>query len=407
MHRLRFLRRGAAAAAVAAATTAAAAASFGRNPPRADRKDNSASSKSWPTGKDGGSVVMRGDELMEVEASLNYQDAEKVAPSLVRNGLVGTERNSSGGDMELYGVHFQPTMTTIKNARAMEPTRLSREGFELRSHDVATELGTDFDFYDDNQIIQRYYPSIEKLVREATGASHVYAFDHNVRCAGGNKSGKTLKSGSAVQAPAHIVHTDYTLTSAPQRLRDLSEAPKINDTWRKIRNTNEPLIPKEQVKDALEGKGRFQIINVWRNIKKEPVGIFPLAVCNAHTANPKDLVTFEIHYKDRVGENYFLRAASAEEEPHHRWYYFPRMMQSEVLVFKQWDTHGPLPTENRVKGSGRAPQFCAHTAFKDPSSLPHSPDRESIEVRVIALHLDDEKEGGVLKGLRAWLNNYL
>ena len=34
----------------------------------------------------------------------------------------------------------------------------------------------------------------------------------------------------------------------------------------------------------------------------------PLALCDAQTVEPDDLVVFEIHYADRVGENYFAWA---------------------------------------------------------------------------------------------------
>ena len=39
----------------------------------------------------------------------------------------------------------------------------------------------------------------------------------------------------------------------------------------------------------------------------DPVEINPLALCDASTVSPQDLVVFEIHYADRVGENYFAK----------------------------------------------------------------------------------------------------
>ena len=41
---------------------------------------------------------------------------------------------------------------------------------------------------------------------------------------------------------------------------------------------------------------RIAIINVWRNIAHEPVAIHPLALCDAQTVRPEDLVVFELHY---------------------------------------------------------------------------------------------------------------
>ena len=42
-----------------------------------------------------------------------------------------------------------------------------------------------------------------------TGA-RAYAFDHNVRSAGGKEAKQRIKGGQDVQGPAHLVHRDYT-----------------------------------------------------------------------------------------------------------------------------------------------------------------------------------------------------
>ena len=98
------------------------------------------------------------------------------------------------------------------------------------------------------------------------GAQYVFPFDHNVRNAAAKASGKSLQGGSAVQEhtcsppnpnlaplltllnvvqePIHFVHTDYTLTSAPERLRMLARPPKQNDTLRRVLGDTS-LIPPE------------------------------------------------------------------------------------------------------------------------------------------------------------------
>jgi hypothetical protein len=115
-----------------------------------------------------------------------------------------------------------------------------------------------------------------------------------------------------VQQPARFVHGDYTLTSAPERLRQLAEPPKLNDTMRAVVG-DKPLLSKEMLA-AVEAGSRWAIINVWRNIGSEPVQAYPLACTDGMTVLPKDLVVFEIHYADRVGENYF-----AKHSPRHEW----------------------------------------------------------------------------------------
>jgi hypothetical protein len=63
---------------------------------------------------------------------------------------------------------------------------------------------------------------------------------------------KEIKGGSEVQTPALIVHNDYTITSAPLRLKLLSEPPRLNDVLRKVLGDT-PLISPEKVEDILKG----------------------------------------------------------------------------------------------------------------------------------------------------------
>ena len=153
----------------------------------------------------------------------------------------------------------------------------------------------------------------------------------------------------------------------------------------------QPLVTPEEAARATSPQGRFAIVNVWRNIRAAPVQRFPLAVVAAASVREEDLVTFEIHYADRIGENYFVKA-----NPAHKWYYFPAMEKKELLLMKQWDSHGRFGANEGGCG-GTAPHseipappptpptFCVHSAFDDPSSCPGTEDRESIEVRCAVL----------------------
>ena len=95
------------------------------------------------------------------------------------------------------------------------------------------------------------------------------------------------------------------------------------------------------VDQALADDGRFAIINVWRNIAPEPVQTNPLAMCDGKTVESDDLVTFEIHYSDRIGENYFSKHSAAQ-----RFYFYPEMTREEPLLLKQWDSAGALAKTN-------------------------------------------------------------
>ncbi len=310
--------------------------------------------------------------------------AETAKPSLFRNGKVLTRRDRDGSDAGSEGLDLETWEMPVKNARLLPASKqctLDRNGYEVLIRPLA---GPDIDFLDHEQVVRSYYPHCADIIREASGARVVAAFDHNVRSASGKKSKQRVEGGQQVQGPAHVVHGDYTLTSAPQRLRDLTKPPGKNDTLRKILSEGEALLDSAAVERAL-ASGRFGIINLWRNIAKEPVATNPMALCDAASVRPEDLVVFEIHYSDRIGENYFARHSDG-----HQWYYYPAMTPDEALLIKQWDSAGVMARSQGAKSDATTPDapctFSFHTAFEDPSTPPDAPDRWSIEVRCMVLY---------------------
>lgn len=310
--------------------------------------------------------------------------ADTVRPSLYRTGEVLIRRNVDGSDSGMQGVDLSARECVVHDARPNvgdARCTLERNGFELLRKGIK---GNPVDFFDHAEVVERYYRDCVRIVEEATGA-RAFAFDHNVRSAGGKQQGARIRGGQQVQGPAHVVHGDYTLTSAPQRLRDLTRPPGANDTVRAVLSDGESLITPAQAARALEGRARFAIINVWRNIADVPVATHPLALCDAQTVVPDDLVVFEIHYQDRIGENYFARHA-----PRHRWFYYPAMTRDEALLIKQWDSAGALArSEGRLGDAADAAAPCTfsfHSAFEDPTTPPDAPDRWSIEVRCMVIY---------------------
>ena len=309
--------------------------------------------------------------------------AASVTSSLYRNGRVFTHRDSGGNDGGTTGVDVDERKMPVHDARglvgAQRPT-LDANGFEL----VESPLGVgDIDFLSHDEVVGRYYPQCASIVREASGARHVAAFDHNVRSAFGNRSGRRSEGGQPVQPPIHLVHGDYTLASGPQRLRDLSKPPTTNDTYRTLLPEGATLLDEERVRRTLES-GRFAIVNLWRNIAREPVAVHPLALCDAKSVHPDDLVVFEIHYADRIGENYF-----AKHSDRHRWCFYPDLTRDEPLLIKQWDSAGGLSRSKGANADATIPDrpctFSFHSAFEDPTTAPDAPDRWSIEVRCVLL----------------------
>jgi len=114
---------------------------------------------------------------------------------------------------------------------------------------------------------------------------------------------------------------------------------------------------------------RFSIINVWRPILG-PLQDAPLAICDASTVRPDQLVATDILYPDRLGQIYYVT-----EDPHHRWYYLPKMRSDEVWLFKSYDSDE----------AGRA-RFAPHTAFENPCVSGEIIPRQSIELRAFAFY---------------------
>lgn len=306
-----------------------------------------------------------------------YYQSDSVPTSLLSTGLVGTRRDLLGSDAEFFGTDPRAHEVEILNGRGMNVT-LDKNGFSLVPH-----AWRHIDYYNNDEVVNQYYRECEALLCHTLGASKALAFDHNLRAKSKKLAGEQLKGGSAVQEPllTYGIHNDYTATSAPSRIRQLTEPPRENDT---LRSRGGPGIDPSEVDRLLAG--RWMFVNVWRNITEHPVERFPLAACDAASVDLKDLVVFEIRYADRVGENYFARYSS-----NHRWFYFPRITRDEVILLKCWDSRGQdfIDPKVRLAAMGQeAPTvvpatFALHTAFNDVATRSDAPDRESIEVRLM------------------------
>jgi hypothetical protein len=222
----------------------------------------------------------------------------------------------------------------IRNGREMlGQFSLDTNGFVLTEHETAVK-----DFYDPDEVKSVYYPEVERLLKQVTGAERVVVFDHIVR-----NPVLAERGEKGARAPAKVVHNDYSFKSAPRRVRD--HLPE--EAYRLLRN-------------------RFAEINVWRAIRG-PIESSPLALCDARSLGADDIVPTDLVYRERVGETLgFLY------NPEHRWYYFPRLKRSEAILLKCYDS----------EDDGRA-RFTAHTSFDDPNSPPNAAPRESIEVRAL------------------------
>ena len=266
-------------------------------------------------------------EPSTIEATLNYivNDGNKVFTIVATPG---------GSDTRAGGTP-DPRRVTIHNGRPHAGDFvLEREGFRFVRHDTGVK-----DFYDEAEIKRVYYPEMEALIKAQSGARRVVVFDHTLRTADDE-----LREFKKIREVVRRVHNDYTEWSAPQRVRDI--------------------LP-DQAEELL--KRRFAIIQVWRPIR-HPVETYPLAMADARTLSPDDMVISERHAPGRIGQTYAI-----SYNPEHKWFWFPRMRREEALVFKVFDS----------EKDGHA-RWTAHTAFDDPTTPPNARPRESIEIRTLA-----------------------
>ena len=165
-------------------------------------------------------------------------------------------------------------------------------------------------------------------------------FDHTPRI-----DDPTARAETKVRGPATIVHNDFTVSSAVQRVRDL--------------------LPRDEAEERL--KKRFASVNVWRPIRG-PVQTAPLMICGYGSLADEDLITSERHYPDgRIGSTYHVAYNATQ-----RWYYFPDMERDEIVLLKCFDS--------LTDGTAR---WTAHGSFQPPNPPADAAPRESIEVRTL------------------------
>ncbi len=264
-----------------------------------------------------------------VHATINYTVDNGIPPDYYfYDPEPGTTLNPPGTDTRNVVIrNGWPTVDTLD---------LDRDGYVLKP------FAPGFTAFDDDAAVKsRFYADVTEFVRSNTGAKRVVIFDHTIR----KRLPADLSAQTAVSRPAVLlVHSDYTVASGPQRVRDI--------------------VP-DDAEDLLTRRVAFY--NVWKSLR-DPVEELPLAMCDATSQNEGDMLRMELKYRERTGEIYVMRHADS-----HRWSYFPGMTAADALLFKTYESE----TDGRAR-------FVGHTAFEDPNMKPDARRRESIEVRTMA-----------------------
>ncbi|KAI0888763.1 uncharacterized protein GGS22DRAFT_184342 [Annulohypoxylon maeteangense] len=270
----------------------------------------------------------------DVSTIINYYkdpgDGSLPMPIVIANNTVKNERPHT------------PRQVTIHDVTGEEEKYfLDSHGFQYLRHE--SKLKSLEEFQDEETVRSRYYPESVRLLKEITGAPHVFIFDHKTRCGPSNwhKLGKGNRSS---RGPLFRAHVDQSYDGAELVLR----------RW----------FP-DSAEDLL--KRRYQIINLWRPIK--PILKDPFATADATSIPDEDLVAAGIVYPRDRDETWTIKPGST-----HRWYYKHSQQPSDVLLIKCFDSDTTIPAR-------RAP----HSAFEDPEQEGAGA-RESIETRALLFY---------------------
>src|SRR3954465_313422 len=205
------------------------------------------------------------NRLPYVEGELNYLGATAERPRYYAYDRAETDPPSH--------MPLEPHKMPIRDLRPIaHELSLDVQGFAIAEQRSAVR-----DFWDDDEVRCVYYPEAEAFLKQVTGASRVFIFDHLQRR---RVPGVMDRPPPGPRQPATRVHVDHTARSGPQRVRDL------------LGDEAEELL-----------KGRVQVINLWRPIN-HPVYDAPLAVAEAGSVRFEELIPSDLIYPNRVGETY-------------------------------------------------------------------------------------------------------
>ncbi|EGZ76777.1 hypothetical protein NEUTE2DRAFT_77566 [Neurospora tetrasperma FGSC 2509] len=233
------------------------------------------------------------------------------------------------------------TVTDVTGDDVENSFTLDQNGFQYLKH--VSELARE-EFADEEKIQREYFAECEGFLKEVTGASRVFAFDHRVR-RGPSDWHEIPAYNVRHRGPLHRAHVDQSYAGAEMALRE--KVPNPGEVGRLMQR-------------------RWGIVNIWRPIK--PIHKDPLALCDARTVSDADLVPASIILKGGQRRESWTVKANLE----HRWYFKYQQLPDEVVLIKCFDS------DSSPGMARRAP----HCAVEDPDAREEDW-RESVEVRCL------------------------
>lgn len=223
--------------------------------------------------------------------------------------------------------------------RAVAPS-LDIEGFRLFPHESQVT-----DFRNQDELERVHVPEIRNLLLEVSGANDVTVTSVGIL----RFSERSPDCGALNNSrPARFVHIDAS-DAAAAAFYERSRPAGAGDR-------------------AIKRAAQY---NVWRVVSPPPQDV-PLAVCDARSLSPEDLVPADAVFDVDGQVVMSFESLLLRHNPRQRWAYYSKMHPGEALVFKTNDTD-----------AARA-HCVAHGAFNDPTCPADAPPRASLEMRGIA-----------------------
>ncbi|OBR12351.1 Methyltransferase [Colletotrichum higginsianum IMI 349063] len=231
-------------------------------------------------------------------------------------------------------------------------------------------------------VAAQYYPLVEKLVKEKTGANRVVIFDHTLRRR--DPALATTDNPNGREQPASLLHLAYWIDTDPPSalsaactvawatrptifsravLRLSSSETASIQVSRDLDQANTP-VPRRP-----HGLTFFR--SVWRPLRG-PVEEWPLATMDGRT-----LKDGHVHPTNIFKHQYSLQGqtVSISYAPEQRWFYLDHQDTDEVTFIKIWDNKDDVKSK-----------LCAHCAFPHPETPENAALRESMKVRCLVFY---------------------
>jgi hypothetical protein len=244
--------------------------------------------------------------------------------------------NDHGRDL----LDISPVEMEIADARAQEMA-LDASGFVLVAHRSAVA-----DFTDRGASEASYRAEIVELVQGQSGADLVLVNSPGIL----RFSERSNRSGQLDNSrPARFAHVDVSDATAA------AFAERATPPGRRL--------------------ARAVHYNIWRVLSAPPQDV-PLAVCDARTVSPGDLIAADAVFDAPGKPEWSFEGLVVAHAAAHRWHWFPDMQRDEAIIFK---THDSEPQRAHC---------VPHVAFDRPACAADAPARVSIEMRALALWFD-------------------